>query len=79
MSTECFHVMIFQLITGSMALNRCVIKRAPFCTPTSPCDKFAMECPRATVTPIFVRAFITIPSASFSGASVIIFTLLKLL
>lgn len=41
---------MFCIITGNIALKRCVINEAPFFTAFSPSCKFATECPE-----IFIR------------------------
>lgn len=64
-----------ELHTGSIALNRCVIRLDPACTAASPSDRLAIECPTAAVIPRFVSSVMTDSAPDFSGASVTIDTL----
>lgn len=63
------------LLTGNIALNKCVIKFDPFCTAFSPSLRLAIECPSAIAIPFFDNSSITSKAPTFSGARVIIVTL----
>lgn len=66
------------MITGNIALNKCVISLDPWRKAASPSVKSAIECPTDTVIFCAVNSSITSSAFCFSGARVIIATLSKL-
>jgi hypothetical protein len=65
-------------LTGSIALNRCVMKVAPFFTAASPWHKLPMEWPTDTVMFLFDSSWTTSGALGSSGARVIMLTESKL-